>query len=131
MIYIFLVINFIYFALYIWEISTTCVKVRSNNMDLCEINYDNFAGNYIFLPPMTQKTSSSTISIEKELILRSPFYGVTFTIGHDGFVKLNLIWKVDLCAMPCSSYAETVPRFLITSPDLFLPFYDSHLSRAS
>lgn len=45
-----------------------------------------------FVPsPMTRKTLSSAISIEEELILRSSFHGVTFTVGHDGFVKLNLI----------------------------------------
>jgi len=103
-------------------------------MDLCEINYDNPDWNYIFhiLADDTKTTSHTTmINIEKGLILHSPFHGVTFTVGHGGFVKLNLIWKADLCATPCSSYAETVPRFLITSPDLLLPFYDSHLSRAS
>lgn len=85
-------LQILYFALYICEISTTCVKVRSNNMDFCEINYDNPEGNYIFrILTMTQKTPSSAISTEKELILRSPFHGATFTVGHDGFVKLNLI----------------------------------------
>lgn len=46
---------------------------------------------YFMFSSATRKTFSSVISIAKRLTLRSPFHGVTFTVGHGGFVKLNLI----------------------------------------